>query len=112
MSEEAKPSVAELDALKDKVIEALRTVFDPEIPVNIWELGLVYKVEVSEDREVDIVMTLTSPACPVAGSLPGEVERKAAGVDGIEDARVELTWEPQWTTSMMSESARLELGFF
>ena len=100
------------EALREAAIDVLRTVFDPEIPVNIWELGLVYAVEADAAAgEVAVTMTLTSPACPVAGSLPGDVERKLRGLPGVTAARVELTWEPAWTVAMMSDSARLELGF-
>jgi len=100
------------EALREAAIDVLRTVFDPEIPVNIWELGLVYAVEADAAAgEVLVTMTLTSPACPVAGSLPGDVERKLLGLPGVKSARVELTWEPAWTVAMMSDSARLELGF-
>lgn len=99
-------------AIEQLAIEQIKTVFDPEIPVNIWELGLVYAVEADAAAgEVLVTMTLTSPACPVAGSLPGDVERKLLGLPGVKTARVELTWEPAWTVAMMSETARLELGF-
>lgn len=99
------------DALRQKIIQVLHTVYDPEIPVDIWELGLVYQLSVSEDGDVYIQMTLTSPMCPVAGSLPPEVEAKVRGVEGVRDVRVELTWEPPWNMSMMTEAARLKLGF-
>ncbi len=99
-------------AIEAEVIEALRTVYDPEIPVNIYELGLIYEVDVDEYGVVDIAMTLTSPACPVAGSLPGEVEMKARQVPGVSDAHVTLVWEPPWSMDKMSEEAKLELGFF
>lgn len=99
------------DELRDEVIEALKTIFDPEIPVNIYELGLVYEVAVAEDRKVRIRMTLTSPMCPVAESLPGEVEAKAAAVEGVESAEIDLVWEPAWEPGMMSEAAKLTLGF-
>ena len=99
-------------AIEAEVIEALRTVYDPEIPVNIYELGLIYEINVDEFGSVHIVMTLTSPACPVAGSLPGQVENTARAVEGVTDVRVELTFEPAWSMDMMSEEARLELGFF
>ena len=95
--------------LEQEVINALRTVYDPEIPVNIYELGLIYGVEI-ENNKVHITMTLTSPACPVAGILPGEVEAKAKSVEGVEDAVVDLVWEPPWGQHMMSEEAQLELG--
>ncbi len=92
------------------VVAALKTVYDPEIPVNIWELGLVYSVEVSPDGKVDIKMTLTAPGCPVAGSLPSEVEARVLEVPGVREAHVELVWEPMWSKEMMSEEARLTLG--
>ena len=97
--------------LKDEIIEALKTVYDPEIPVNIYELGLIYDLAVDPSGQVDIRMTLTSPACPVAGSLPGEVEAKAATVPGVSKVEVELVWDPPWTMELMSEAAKLELGF-
>lgn len=93
-----------------KVIEALRQVYDPEIPVNIFDLGLVYRIAVTESGEASIRMTLTSPGCPVAGSMPGEVERVVAGVPGIEGVKVELVWDPPWSQDRMSDAARLELG--
>lgn len=89
----------------------LKTIFDPEIPVNIYELGLIYEVNVMEGNVVEIVMTLTSPSCPVAGTLPGEVEEKVKSVSGVADAVVELVFEPAWNQDMMSEEAKLELGF-
>ncbi|MFN8276318.1 MAG: SUF system Fe-S cluster assembly protein [Chitinophagales bacterium] len=97
--------------IKAAVIEVLKTIFDPEIPVNIYELGLIYEVNVMDGDIVEVVMTLTSPSCPVAGTLPGEVEQKVKSVDGVTDAVVELVFEPAWTQEMMSEEARLELGF-
>lgn len=97
--------------IEGKVIEALSEIFDPEIPVNIYELGLIYDVSVTSMNEVRIQMTLTTPHCPVAESLPAEVEAKTKTVDGVTDAFVELVWEPQWTPDRMSEAARLELGF-
>lgn len=99
-------------AIEAEVIEMLRTVYDPEIPVNIYELGLIYEIDVDEYGVVDIEMTLTSPACPVAGSLPGEVEAKVRQVEGVTDVHVQLVWEPPWSMDRMSEEARLELGFF
>jgi FeS assembly SUF system protein len=98
-------------SLQDRVVEALTTVFDPEIPVNIYELGLVYDVDVSSDNEVTVTMTLTTPNCPVAGSLPGEVQDKIAAIDGVRKAHVNLVWEPAWTPERMSEAAKLELGW-
>jgi len=100
-----------VEALGERVIEMIRTVYDPEIPVNIFELGLVYKVDIDDDDRVQIDMTLTSPACPVAGTLPGEVETKVKTVAGVADATVELVWDPPWNPSMMTEGAQLELGF-
>ena len=94
------------------IVEALKTVYDPEIPVNIYELGLIYDVAIEADGKVEVKMTLTSPGCPVAGSLPGEVQSKVEGVPGVASAHVELVWDPVWNPSMMSEAARLELGMF
>lgn len=97
--------------LEEQVVDALRTIFDPEIPVNIYELGLIYEVQVDEPAaHVHVRMTLTSPACPVAGSLPGEVQTRLQELDGIETAEIELVWEPPWTKDMLSEEARLQLG--
>lgn len=103
-------SLAEMKKLKDVVTETLRTVYDPEIPVNIYELGLVYNVSVTPRGLVEVRMTLTSPACPVAGTLPGDVERKLRALDWVAEAAVILVWEPPWTKSMMSEAAKLELN--
>jgi len=96
--------------LKSKVIEVIETCYDPEIPINIYELGLIYKVEVDPSGDVVITMTLTSPACPVAGSLPPEVENKVKAIDGVSSARVDLVWDPPWTPDRMTEAARLQLG--
>jgi FeS assembly SUF system protein len=98
------------EPVRDAVIEALRTVYDPEIPVNIYELGLIYEVTVRDDASVYLRMTLTSPMCPVAESLPPEVEAKARAVPGVKDVQVDLVWDPPWSPSLMSEAARLELG--
>ncbi len=97
--------------LEEQIVGALRSVYDPEIPVNIYELGLIYNVEIDAESDVQITMTLTSPACPVAGSLPGEVEMRVKDVPGVSSANVELVWDPAWNPSMMSEAAKLELGF-
>ena len=99
-------------ALRDDVIEVLRNIYDPEIPVNIYELGLVYEVTVDDDANVHVLMTLTSPMCPVAESLPPEVEEKVAKVEGVASATVEVTWDPPWEPDMMSEAARLELDMY
>jgi FeS assembly SUF system protein len=96
--------------LEDKIVSALRSVYDPELPVNIYDLGLVYGFKVGEDGAVDIQMTLTTPGCPVAGSLPGQVEQAVQGVQGITAVQVELVWEPAWTRDRISETAQLELG--
>ena len=98
-------------AIREAVIEVLRTVYDPEIPVNIYELGLVYGIDVDEENHVKVRMTLTSPMCPVAESLPPEVEQKVRAVPGVAHAEVDLTWEPPWSPSMMTEAAKLQLGF-
>jgi FeS assembly SUF system protein len=99
-------------ALREKVVTVLQNVYDPEIPVNIYEMGLVYEVDVDDDANVHILMTLTSPMCPVAESLPPEVEEKVAAIDGVAKATVEVTWDPPWDPDMMSEAAKLELGMF
>ncbi|MGV3657208.1 MAG: iron-sulfur cluster assembly protein [Chitinophagaceae bacterium] len=97
--------------LRDKVIETLQTVFDPEIPVNIWEMGLIYKVDVLPINNVQIVMTLTAPSCPAAQSLPIEIDQKVREIEGVNDVHVAVTWDPPWNKSMMSETALLELGW-
>jgi len=96
--------------LEKEVIEMLKTVFDPEIPVNIYELGLIYKTEVTESFNAIVQMTLTTPACPVAESLPGEVKQRIKGIDGINEVFVDLVWEPPWNMEMMSDEAKLQLG--
>lgn len=98
-------------ALKDNVIEVIKTVYDPEIPVNIWELGLIYDVNISNEGKAHILMTLTAPACPAAEMLPEEIKEKTMGIEGISEAEIEITFEPPWTKEMMSEEAMLELGF-
>jgi len=102
----------EYKLLEGKVIAALSSVYDPEIPVNIYELGLIYKIDIDPERNVNIRMTLTAPACPVAGTLPGEVEKKVEEIDEVKKATVELVWEPPWSRDMMSESALLQLGMY
>lgn len=106
MAETAKP----FEDLEKSIVATLKTVYDPEIPVDIYELGLIYKIDVEADGRVGIQLTLTSPMCPVAGSLPPEVEAKVAAVPGVAEVHVDLVWEPPWEPSMMSEAARLELG--
>jgi FeS assembly SUF system protein len=98
------------EELKQKIIECLHTIYDPEIPVNIYEMGLVYEVSVLPINNVQIVMTLTSPGCPAAQSLPVEVDQKVRMIEGVNDVHVSVTWNPTWDKSMMSESAQLELG--
>lgn len=98
--------------LEADVIQVLRTCYDPEIPVNIYELGLIYRIEVHPDGYVEIDMTLTSPACPVAGSLPLEVERKIRMIPEVRDVKINLVWEPVWNKDMMSDAAKIQLGFF
>jgi FeS assembly SUF system protein len=98
------------EAIREQVIAALRTIFDPEIPVNIYELGLIYEVQVDEDGKTRIRMTLTSPMCPAAEMLPPEVETKARGVPGVTSVELDLVWDPPWSPDMMSEAARLDLG--
>src|SRR5690606_10528572 len=108
--DESETTPTDLDALGDQVIEVLRTVYDPEIPVNIFELGLVYKIDVDDDHVVHIDMTLTSPMCPVAESLPEEVKAKVEALDGVAAARGNVVWDPPWNPSMMPAEAQLELG--
>jgi FeS assembly SUF system protein len=105
-----KPDRPEIDALGERVVDVLHTVYDPEIPVDIFELGLIYKIDIDDDRHVRIDMTLTSPACPVAGTLPDEVKTKVEDIEGVAGATVEVVWDPPWHPSMMTEEAQLELG--
>jgi len=98
------------EALRQRIIEVLQTVYDPEIPVNIYEIGLIYEIDIDPSNAVKIQMTLTSPACPVAGTLPGEVESRVAGAEGVSAAQVELVWDPPWSPAKMSEAAKLQLG--
>jgi FeS assembly SUF system protein len=101
---------AELDRMTDELIAAFKTVFDPEIPVDVYELGLIYKVDIDDDRKVDIEMTLTAPGCPVAGDMPGWIETAARTVEGVADVEVRLTFDPPWTPARMSDEARLALN--
>jgi FeS assembly SUF system protein len=100
------------EELKEEVIEMLKTIYDPEIPVNIYELGLIYDIDVSDEGKVDINMTLTAPGCPVAQSFPGDIESKVGTVAGVNEVHVELVWEPPWTKDKMGEAAQLQLGIF
>ena len=107
MSEETTIDTQELG---DKIVKVIKTIYDPEIPVDIYELGLIYDVFVNEDSDVKILMTLTSPNCPVAETLPVEVEEKVKSINSVKDAEVEITFDPPWTQDLMSEEAKLELG--
>jgi len=110
----AAPGASSVDAhkLEQLVIDALHTVYDPEIPVDIYELGLVYNIDITPAGKVSITMTLTTPACPVAGSMPGQVEKVVRMLDGVSDVVVDLVWEPTWGPAMMTESARLQLNMY
>jgi FeS assembly SUF system protein len=100
----------EVTVLQAEIVDALRTIYDPEIPVNIYDLGLIYRIDVTPEGEAHVLMTLTSPGCPVAGTLPPEVEDKVRSVEGVTEAEVEITWEPPYSMDMMSDEAKLELG--
>ena len=110
LAEQPRQEPAANNELVDSVIEALKSIYDPEIPVDIYELGLIYDVAISEDGDAVVTMTLTTPHCPVAESMPGEVELTVLSVPGIRDAEVKLVWDPPWDPSKMSDEARLELG--
>ncbi len=112
--QEVSPAAEKIDRaeLNNAVVEALKSVYDPEIPVNIYELGLIYAVNIDENGKVDIEMTLTSPACPVAGTLPPEVEGKIRSIPGVSECNVKVVWEPTWGMHMMSEEAKLQLNLF
>jgi len=114
MSAEAHATLneTELNELTDKIIRELKTVFDPEIPVDVFELGLIYKIDVDDDMNVAIDMTLTAPGCPVAGTMPGWVQEAVARVPGIKEVKVTMTFDPPWDPSRMSEEAKLELNMF
>ena len=105
-------SVASDSSLHDRIVDALRAIYDPEIPVNIYDLGLIYEIRISEDDVVDVKMTLTAPGCPVAGTLPGQVENAIKAVPGVKDAHLELVWDPPWDKDRMSDEAKLTLGLF
>lgn len=104
-------TMMETDVLRDKVVDVIKTIFDPEIPVNIYDLGLIYRVDVLPINNVQITMTLTAPSCPAAQSLPVEVDQKVREIEGVNDVHVQVTWDPPWDKSMMSEEAQLELGW-
>lgn len=113
MKKPPEPAALPTDAtLEQRVIAAMRTVYDPEIPLNIYDLGLIYDIQINEHSEVFIKMTLTAPGCPVAGILPGQVAEAVKAVEGIQDAQVELVWNPPWDQDRMSDEARLALGLF
>jgi FeS assembly SUF system protein len=103
-------TLSDVESLKQKIIEALKTCYDPEIPVDIYELGLIYELDVEPSGQVSVNMTLTSPMCPVAESLPPQVESKIRSVEGVKEAAVEVVWDPPWTAEKMSEAAKLQLG--
>lgn len=109
---ETAPGPVDVGEIEEKIIAALRTCFDPEITVNIYELGLIYDLDVDPSGDVVVRMTLTSPACPVAGSLPSDVQAKVTAVPGVRSAKVELVWDPPWSPERMSEAAKLQLGMF
>ncbi|NBB88016.1 MAG: SUF system Fe-S cluster assembly protein [Bacteroidetes bacterium] len=98
-------------ALEERIIENIKEIYDPEIPVNVYDLGLIYRVDIAEDKTVHVTMTLTAPNCPAAGILPGQVEQAVGNTDGVADVDLELTFDPPFTPEMMSDEARLELGF-
>lgn len=99
------------EQLREEVIERIKTVFDPELPVNIWDLGLIYEVNIVPINNVQVIMTLTAPSCPAAQSLPHEVDQRIRAIEGVNDVFVEITWTPSWNKDMMTEEAKLELGF-
>ncbi len=104
--------IPEVKSLRDRIIDVLKSCYDPEIPVDIWELGLIYEININEGNDVHIMMTLTSPACPVAETLPPDVEQKVRDIPDVNTAKVEITFNPPWEKDMMSEEARLELGMW
>ncbi len=111
-SEESTIPQDELARLTEDIVTALKTVYDPEIPVDIYELGLIYRIDISDDRDVEIEMTLTAPGCPVAGEMPGWVENAARSVPGLSDVKVNLVFDPLWDSSRMSDEAKLQLNMF
>ncbi|MGO9480389.1 MAG: DUF59 domain-containing protein [Candidatus Kryptoniota bacterium] len=111
MSAVPNEKIIDKKTLEDKAIDAIKECYDPEIPVNIWELGLIYEIDIHDDFAVNVKMTLTAPGCPAARSLPIEVHERIAQIPEVKDVRVEIVWEPPWTPEMMSQEAKLELGF-
>jgi len=109
--EETKKEINKQE-LEEKIISVLKTIYDPEIPVDIFELGLIYEVAIDDEANVTIKMTLTSPACPVAGTLPPEVEMKVMAIEGVKDAKVEIVWSPPWDQDMISDVAKIKLGIY
>jgi len=107
----AKEITNESGSLRDKVLEAIKDVYDPEIPVDVYELGLIYEINIYPVNNIYVLMTLTSPACPSAEAIPAEIENKIKGIDGVNDVKVEVTFDPPYSQDMMSEAAKLELGF-
>ncbi|TAK50390.1 MAG: SUF system Fe-S cluster assembly protein [Xanthobacteraceae bacterium] len=112
MATQSELTAQETERMTDAIIAALKTVFDPEIPADVYELGLIYRVDIKEDRSIDVEMTLTTPNCPVAGDMPGMVENAIASVPGVGAVNVSLVWDPPWTTDRMSEEARLILNMW
>ena len=111
MSEASEDTqVTASEALKTRIVQALKTVYDPEVPVDIYEMGLIYAIDVAEEKNVSITMTLTTPMCPVAETLPVEVEEKIRSLDGVDEVGLDLVWDPPWSPDMMSEAAKLELN--
>ncbi len=110
--EQSQPVIPEVRPLRDRVIETLKTCYDPEIPVDIWELGLIYEIIINDGNDVHLRMTLTSPACPVAETLPPEIEDKIRNMPDVNKAKVEITFDPPWEKEMMSDEAKLELGMW
>ena len=102
---------AELERITAEIVKGLKTVYDPEIPVDIYELGLIYKVDLADDRTLSVLMTLTAPGCPVAGEMPGWVEGALRGIDGVAEVKVDMTFDPPWSPARMSDEAKLELGY-
>ena len=111
MEENITPALRNFVDIQNEAIQVIQTVYDPEIPVNIYELGLIYEVNVSHDLNVEIIMSLTSPFCPAAQSMPAEIKEKVGAIEGVKEVTVTVTFEPAWTQDLMSESAKLQLGF-